>query len=276
MQRIEPAESIGSEGLAVLIGAAGGPLAGSARALRARGHHTVFVSDPTAVLGFALAHRLSLVVAEAAFLARDPDPSLVAVLKQLHPDVRIVTLHDEGAPEEMWSFFSLGAAPHRMRVADELAAVFEAGSASGAAIAIEALRYEMQGRTEEACETLARLTVPDCAVEAIDALSAVGVGALERLRRRTRYLVPTELLVEHLPEHLGTLDGERFSLWWSMVEQIAFRAAGLQLPIRSLELEARHLEAVFGAFHAAGTLVRFTARRQWCRPEHVLDEVVVR
>lgn len=114
---------------------------------------------------------------------------------------------------------------------------------------------------------------PEDVHEVVDVLVAAGAASLERLRHRSRYPVPTDLLVQHLPSHVGTLQGTDFALWWNMVEAAAFRASGLRLPLPDTGRPGRPHALAFGAFHATSTILRFTARRQWRPPATLLGDL---
>ncbi|HAS09656.1 MAG TPA: hypothetical protein DCS55_03925 [Acidimicrobiaceae bacterium] len=171
----------------------------------------------------------------------------------------------------LWRSYRSGAVPWTVG-ARSMPGLAPTGSFGGE-LALDALHEELLGRHAEACRLLASIRDPRMVAEMVEVLIASGAAALERLRNRSRYPVPTDLLVQHLPTHVGTLTGRDFSRWWSMVEAIAFRASGLRLPVADMDLAERPHAVAFGAFHATSTIVRFTARRQWRRPADLLGDL---
>ncbi|HSP01865.1 MAG TPA: hypothetical protein VLR27_00085 [Acidimicrobiales bacterium] len=183
----------------------------------------------------------------------------------------LFALHRADDVPSMWRSYRRGAVPW------VLGSTSVPGLAppemSGPDLALDALHEELVGRHTEACRLLAAIRDQLVIAEAIEVLVAAGASALERLRGRSRYPVPADLLVQHLPPHVGTLEGVDFALWWGMVESVAFRASGLRLPAFDLDLAERPHAVAFGAFHAASTIVRFTARRQWRQPVDLLGDL---
>lgn len=172
----------------------------------------------------------------------------------------------------LWRSFRRGAVPWSLGRTGSLPGLAPADS-FGAELALDALHEELLGRHVEACRLLASIRDPAMVAEVVDVLVAAGAASLERLRNRSRYPVSTELLVQHLPTHVGTLQEVDFSVWWNMVEAVAFRASGLRLPVAGLGLVDRRFAVAFGAFHATSTIVRFTARRQWRQPADLLGDL---
>lgn len=172
----------------------------------------------------------------------------------------------------LWCSFRAGAVPWSLDRVGTVPGLAPVGTFAGE-LALDALHEELLGRHVEACRLLSSIRDPEMVAEVVDVLVAAGAASLERLRNRSRYPVPTELLVQHLPAHVGTLEGKDFSLWWNMVEAVAFRASGLRLPAPGLGVNDRRFAVVFGAFHATSTIVRFTARRQWRQPADLLGDL---
>ena len=171
----------------------------------------------------------------------------------------------------LWRSYRRGAVPWVLG-ATSLPGLAPDGTFGGE-LALDALHEELLGRHVEACRLLASIRDQQVIAEVVEILVAAGAAALERLRNRSRYPVPTELLVQHVPAHVGTLEGADFAQWWGMVEAVAFRASGLRLPVSELDLAERPHAVAFGAFHATSTIVRFTARRQWRQPAELLGDL---
>ena len=188
---------------------------------------------------------------------------------------RVVVVHEEADVAGMWTSYRLGASPCVVRrdkhVRVTLPLALEPAPLGGGEVALEALHHEIVGRHADACEALAHVR-PDEVADAVEALVEAGAAALDRLRRRARYPVPTSLLVDQLPAHLGTLDEDAFARWWEMVQVVAFRASALQPPVTPT-IPGDHQGRLFGAFHAASAIVQFTARRHWRRPVELLGDL---
>lgn len=238
--------------------------------LAAAGHEVRCL--PSATDAFALARTEPVAVLavtadaldEAHAAARRWTPAPVGVGE-------LFALHRADDVPSMWRSYRRGAVPW------VLGSTSVPGLApretSGADLALDALHEELLGRHTEACRLLASMRDRLVIAEVIEVLVDAGAGALERLRDRSRYPVPADLLVHHLSPHVGTLEGVDFALWWGMVESVAFRASGLRLPSFDLDLAERPHAVAFGAFHAASTIVRFTARRQWRQPVDLLGDL---
>lgn len=234
------------------------------------GHRLSVAEDERELAARLSAEPAALVVVDASELA--DGPAIMGAVRACCPAAEVVAVHPVGDVAGMWRSFRAGAVPWT-RDGDRQLPVWAATAAPGGTIAREALHHELHGRHAAACRTLVTLRDPQLVAEAVEVLVDLGAASLERLRRRSRYPVRVELLVEHLPEHAGPLDGDDFSSWWSMVQAAAFRASGLSLPMRELELAAPPSGVLAGAFHATSTILRFTARRQWRRPAELLAEV---
>lgn len=262
--------------LAVLAGA--WPGADRARTLLLSGGHRVHLVATTAELADVTdreAVAVAVVRAESlrsvtwdrdvrGVLARATGPSGVG---------EVYAVHASGADVvAMWRTHRQGAVPWVLTPEGALPPVVPHGAFAGE-IALDALHEDLLGRHASACSLLASIRDPEAIVEVLDVLAGAGAAAMERLRNRCRYPVPTEVLESHLPAHVGTLAGPDYALWWSMVETVAFRASGLRLPSPEAELIERPFAVASAAFHATSTIVRFTARRQWRRADELLADL---
>lgn len=139
--------------------------------------------------------------------------------------------------------------------------------------AVEAVRAHLSGKHARAyagLHAVARSSEPD---EALEALIQLGALTLERFRERAAHPVPSDVLAAHLVDQTGELTGAAHSWWWTMTEHMVFRSAGVTLP--PVDPASRTAEVLSGAFHAASTIVRFTARRQWRLPRDLFDDLVL-
>lgn len=274
MNLADPTSTIApvSRPLAVLAGARPSFDPSARTALEAAGHRVQRVCEIADLVTLAGEEQVAVVVVDAEDLAA----------ADLADDVRtavatgggeLFALHgeDDGVPA-LWRSFRRGAVPWSLGPIASLPGLAPAGSFA-AELALDALHEDLLGRHVEACRLLASIRDADMVAEVVDVLVAAGAASLDRLRNRSRYPVPTDLLVQHLPAHVGTLQGVDFALWWNMVEAVAFRASGLRLPVPGLGLPDRRFAVAFGAFHATSTIVRFTARRQWRQPADLLADL---
>ena len=173
-------------------------------------------------------------------------------------------------PTAARSAFSARAAPWLLDGPLDLAAIRSAADPSAAAV--EAVRAHLDGRHARAyawLHAVARSADPD---DALEVLILVGALALERFRERAGHPVPSDVLAAHLEDQTGGLSGVAYSWWWTMTEHIVFRSAGVALP--PVAPGSPNAQVLSGAFHAASTIVRFTARRQWRLPRDLLDDLV--
>lgn len=241
------------------------------RALEADGHRVRSVDDVAALAGAVGEDHPALIVVHA--------PDLVGVeagnevtASAAASGAELFALHRAGDDvSSLWRSYRRGAVPW-MLGSETLPGLAPKGSFGGE-LALDALHDELLGHHVDSCRLLASIREPDALAEVVEVLVAAGAASLERLRNRSRYPVPTELLVQHLSPHVGTLEGIDFSLWWNMVEAAAFRASGLRLPVPDTGVPARPHALAFGAFHATSTIVRFTARRQWRKPAELLGDL---
>lgn len=179
---------------------------------------------------------------------------------------------DDSDVAALWRSYRDGSVPLVAAAVDRTPPAMQAWPTAGE-VALGALHHELGGHHARACTTLASVRDPLLVAGVVDVLVETGAAALERLRERSRYPVPTDLLVTHLPTHAGIEDGAAFSRWWNMVEVVAFRAAGLRLTAPHPRPDAPPFDVAFSAFHATSTIVRFTARRQWRRPDALLVDL---
>lgn len=272
MSVAEPTPALAPVGrpLAVLAGALASE-ADATAALEGSGHRVARapeIADVAAVVG---SEPLALVVVDPRHLATAELDEVRTSVDGVRTDV--LAVHDvDDDVEALWRSYRAGAVPWPIRRTPAMPAIAPSGSFGGE-LALDALHEELLGRHVEACRLLASIRDPEMVAEVVEVLVAAGVASLERLRNRSRYPVPTELLVQHLPAHVGTLQGTDFALWWTMVEAVAFRASGLRLPVPEAGVAPRRYAAAFGAFHATSTIVRFTARRQWRQPADLLGDL---
>lgn len=254
--------------LAVLSGSGLPSLGHVRRALEGAGHRVRDVADVSELAGEG---DVAVVVVDARDLASvEVGDETWASVAASGPELFAVHPEDDDV-SELWRSYRRGAVPWLLG-AETMPGLAPATS-SGGELALDALHDELLGRHVESCRLLASIRDDAALVEVVDVLVAAGAAALERLRHRSRYPVPTALLVEHLPAHVGTLEGADFSLWWNMVEAAAFRASGLRLPVPDMGPAGRPHAVAFGAFHATSTIVRFTARRQWRKPGELLADL---
>lgn len=240
-------------------------------ALERAGHRVARVPEIGDVAAAVGGDELALVVVGPGRLAAAELDQVRASLAGAGADV--LALHDvDDDVEALWRSYRSGAVPWTLGRTSAMPPIAPSGSFGGE-LALDALHEELLGRHVEACRLLASIRDPEMVADVVEVLVAAGVASLERLRNRSRYPVPTELLVQHLPAHIGTLQGADFALWWSMVEAVAFRASGLRLPVPEVGLGHRRHAVAFGAFHATSTIVRFTARRQWRQPADLLGDL---
>lgn len=274
MNLVDPTSTIApvSRPLAVVAGARPSLEPSARTALEAAGHRVQRLSAIEELAALAGDEQIAVVVVDAddlaaADLADDAWTSVAA------GGAELFALHreDDDVPA-LWRSFRRGAVPWSLGPIASLPGLAPVGSFGGE-LALDALHEDLLGRHVEACRLLASIRDADMVAEVVDVLLAAGAASLERLRNRSRYPVPTELLVQHLPAHVGTLQGADFSLWWNMVEAVAFRASGLRLPVPGLGLPDGRFAVAFGAFHATSTIVRFTARRQWRQPAELLGDL---
>lgn len=261
-----------SRPLAVLAGVRPSAVDRARRALEAAGHRVGCVAGITDLAVMAPDGPVAVVVVDAEELATAGlgDEAWGSVTGG---GTELFALHraDDEVPA-LWRSFRSGAVPWSLGRVTSLPGLAPVGPFGGE-LALDALHEDLLGRHVEACRLLASIRDPEMVAEVVDVLVAAGAAALERLRNRSRYPVPTELLVQHLPPHVGTLQGTDFAVWWNMVEAVAFRASGLRLPVPALGVADRRFAVAFGAFHATSTIVRFTARRQWRQPAELLGDL---
>lgn len=237
-------------------------------ALRAAGHRVHHVPDLVDVVALARAEQVALVAVDGRTLAASE--GAWGSVRVGGAELFAVHQQDDDLAS-WWGSYRRGAVPWVLG-ASSLPGLAPVGTFGGE-LALDALHEELLGRHADACRLVASIRDPALVAEVVEVLVAAGAAALERLRNRSRYPVPAELLVQHLPDHIGTLEGIDFSLWWNMVEAAAFRASGLRLPVPGADLVERPFAAAFGAFHATTTIVRFTARRQWRKPVDLLGDL---
>lgn len=244
------------------------------RCIEGRDHRAVAVSSVPQALTRALCTDVTAVVVDIDDHPGEGWVDLALALANLRRDVLMLVGHPEGDVEAMWRAFRCGATPwvvpsdSQQRL--DLPGFGVRRSPSGG-IALDALQEELGGHPTVACSLLVQITDGDVEA-AVEALIETGAAALVHLRDRARYAAPIEVLLSQLPKHLYTSDTDALTLCWTMVEAMAFRASGLRLEVP--DLTANDRGALFGAFHATATVVRFTARRRWRRPVDVLHEFV--
>lgn len=248
--------------LAVLVGPGPARDGSVRRALHDAGHR---LRTASTLGGIAAGpeERVAVVVVDAATLQGDVAVPGGAVVFARHAA--------DDHVDALWRSYRHGAVP--WTVGTESVPVVATTGAVAGELALEALHEDLLGRHAAACLLLASVREPEDLHEVVDVLVAAGAASLERLRHRSRYPVPTDLLVQHLPSHVGTLQGTDFALWWNMVEAAAFRASGLRLPLPDTGRPGRPHALAFGAFHATSTILRFTARRQWRPPATLLGDL---
>jgi len=240
-------------------------------ALEAAGLDVRCVPSLTALVDLAHAEPVAVVAVDAAD-AEAIGASGGGWASVLPAGAEVFAVHgeDDDVPA-LWRSYRRGAVPWTVG-ARAMPGLAPPGSFGGE-LGLDALHEELLGHHTEACRLLASVRDPRMVGEMVEVLIAAGAAALERLRNRSRYPVPTDLLVQHLPAHVGTLTGMDFSQWWGMVQAVAFRASGLRLPVADVDLAERPHAVAFGAFHATSTIVRFTARRQWRQPAALLGDL---
>lgn len=246
------------------------------RRLERTGHEVVLADSTAQALSASLSRPVSVAVADVAHARSVDGADLIRALRHLRPGCQVVVAHGEDDVAGMWTTFRTGGRPWSVSTdrRDRSEAPLRTGPSplGGGELALEALHHEILGQHAAACAALGRLDAVDVD-DALDALVEAGAAALERLHGRARYPVSTQVLLSQLPEHVGTFDHEAFDLWWTMVETMAFRASGLRLDPPEAEPDTHHQAPVFGAFHAAAVLLRFTARRHWRRPSELLVDL---
>lgn len=242
------------------------------RCIERRGHRAVGVSSVSEALSRAFCTDVRAVVVDVDDWRREECVDLVLALTHLRPDVRVFVGHHENNLEAMWQAFRCDATPwvvpsggHRQV---DLPA-FDVRRSPDGDLVIDALQEELGGHHAVACSLLAQIADSDVDA-AVEALIETGAAALVHLRDRARYATSIEVLLAHLPEHRYSPDPEALTLWWTMIDATAFRASGLRLELP--ELGGHDRDALFGAFHAAATILRFTARRRWRRPIDALHD----
>jgi len=260
------------EPVAVVLDA-GAPHSGAVRrSLQECGHEVIVVTSPAELLAVALTVPVRVVVTDACATNDGTVPVPLAAADSIAPGAHVVVIHGPDDVPGMWRTYRDGALPWTTSSPLELGTALDPVPVSGEAAAVEALHHELLGRHVRACEAIAAVRDPDDVVELIETLLDAGAAALDRLRARSRYPVPTDLVVAQLPAHVG---GSAFPMCWSMLQAMAFRSSGLHLPLLELEMPEQRFGAAEGAFHAASTIVRFTARRQWRRPTELLGDLAV-
>jgi len=244
------------------------------RCVEGRDQRAVEVASVPHALSRALGTDVTAVVVGVDHHVDDGWVDLALVLAHLRPDVSVLVGHVEGDIETMWRAFRCGATPWTIPSAGQRRLglpTFGERRSLGGRVVLDALERELSGHPTVACSLLTQIT--DGEVEAaIEALIGTGAAALVHLRDRARYATPIEVLLSHLPNHGHTSDREALTRCWATVEAMAFRASGLRLEVP--DLTANDREALFGAFHATVSVVRFIARRRWRRPADVLHEFV--
>lgn len=209
------------------------------------------------------------VVTTPASMGHDRWESVIRVSEEAGIPVVIALPTDDLAASR--SVFAAGAAPWFLDAPLDVAAIDAA--ADPASAAVEAVRDHLDGRHASAYARLhavARSAEPD---DGLEALILAGALALERFRERAGHPVPFDVLAAHLEEQTGGLSAVAYSWWWTMTEHIVFRSAGVALPPVAHDSPVDHV--LSGAFHAASTIVRFTARRQWRLPRDFFDDLVL-
>lgn len=242
------------------------------RCIERRGHRAVRVSSVSEALSRAFCTDVTAVVVDVDHWWREECVDLVLALAHLRPDMRVLVGHRENNLEAMWQAFRCGATPWVVPSGGQRQVdlpAFDVRRSPDGDLAIDALQEELGGHHGDACSLLAQIADGDVDA-AVEALIETGAAALVHLRDRARYATSIDVLLAHLPEHRYSPDPEALTLWWTMIEATAFRASGLRLELP--ELGGNDRDALFGAFHAAATVLRFTARRRWRRPIDALHE----
>lgn len=237
-------------------------------ALEERGHRAVVTAvDEDGVLSGQIDP--TVVVVEASSVLGPRRAEVVQICARANATV--IAAHDRSADAgQLWRTAVLGWVPWVPAKRGPLPIGAPVAAIDAAAAAVEALRLDLSDQTDAAYQVLARVQDPVAIASAGDALIDTGAHALARFRSRARYAVSMDVLTSHLIDRLGHIDGQHFGWWSASMGHMAFHHAGVAL-VRSAPARADEL---LGAFHAAGTLLRFTSRRQWRRADELLDELL--
>lgn len=244
-----------------VVVADGGGFPGDLRALRATlatlGHEAVVVPVPEAC-SILRADAAGWVLVDATTLETPAGIELAAAAEQADGAV-LVGWHARVDPTVAWRIVRAGAVPWAPSRRLPLPGAGLVGG-DGGVVAAQALHADLAGHHDEAWHAILGIRRAGKASHGSAALVGIGAAALGRFRGRAGHPVALDVLTSHLTRHLGPLDGPDFAWWWTMTEQMAFLAAGVTLPPPGRDDAPG---ALIGAFHAAGVVVRFTARRQW-------------
>lgn len=165
-------------------------------------------------------------------------------------------------PEQLVQYLS-------QRMGDALRAPSESAIDDGAASARRALGLAVDGNMVGAIVEIATIEGLDAVMVAVDYLTGISESLLDRIRHRSRYPVPVELVLDRL----AVVSGNDVGLCFTMLQRAGLRASGLDLDIDELVLAHGSSGVLFGAFHSANALVRFRGERSWLPPRSVLDQI---
>jgi hypothetical protein len=244
-------------------------IAGLADAVAAAGH------DVTAATRDSLQDQLPI-LSEAAGIIMDArwldDPAGEELLRQVAvAPSRPLVAFDQVEAAGLRRAFACGALGWVPGAGPAPTSLRKAAAEEAAAVALDALRADLADEPDRAFQALATIQGPEATTLACSALVEVGAQTFDRFRSRARHPVALDVLVSHLTRRVGMLDGPDYSWWWTMTEHMAFRSAGVVLPASHPDPMGER--SLVGAFHAAGTVLRFTSRRQWRRAQDLFDDV---
>lgn len=234
--------------------------------LAALGHDVVVLPVSQACSALP-AGRAGWVLVDAATL----DTSAGSALLEAADDAGAVLVgwHGRLDPTVAWRVFRAGAVPWvpSRRLPLPVVGPLEGDVRTAAA---DALHADLAGHHDEGWHAVHRLGATVEVAQGTATLVQIGAAALERFRGRAGHPVALDVLTSHLTRQVGPLDGRDFAWWWTMTEQMTFLAGGVALPPPDADDAP---DALVGAFHAAGAVVRFTARRHWRVATDLLDDV---